>query len=90
MGKDVRPGVRSQHKEHQGIEQSQEVNIDSTDTFVSVVALKNGCGVEGHADPQAPCPMLIRSFHFAIFTLSIYAQFNMKTEVGGIFRPAKQ
>ena len=45
--KDMRPGVLSQHKEHEDIEQSQEINIDSSDALITGVALKNGCGVEG-------------------------------------------
>ena len=56
------------HKEHEDKEQSQEVNIDSTDALVSVVASKNGQGVEGHGCQEIPCPMLVRCFHFATFT----------------------
>src|ERR1700722_10294029 len=68
MSKDVRPRVPAKHKEHEDIEQSQEVNIDSADTLVSVVPLKNGHGVEGHGCHAIPCGKLVRSFHFAIFT----------------------
>jgi hypothetical protein len=48
VGEDVRPSIPSQHEEHQDKDQSQEVNIDPTDTFVLVVPLKDGFGAEGH------------------------------------------
>jgi hypothetical protein len=50
MGEDVRPGFFAQHKEHQDIEQAQEVDIDRANAFVAVVSLKNGFGTEGHGN----------------------------------------
>jgi len=42
----MRPSIPAQHKEHENIQQPQEVIIDSTDALVPVVALKNGYGAE--------------------------------------------
>ena len=50
MGENARPGVLPQHKEHEDEDQAQEVNIEPEDTFVSIVALKNCSGAEGHGN----------------------------------------
>jgi hypothetical protein len=50
VGQDVRPSVPTQHEEHQDKDQSQEIDVDSSDTLESVVALKHGHGVEDHAN----------------------------------------
>jgi hypothetical protein len=50
VGEDVRPSVPSQQEEHQDKDQSQEVNINPTDTFVLVIPLQNGFEAEGHGN----------------------------------------